>query len=140
MDSRMERARTDKSNYVNSLAAQQNGNTTMEVEIVNLGASITSIESTINLEAIQAISHKKVAYLFSVLDPDRSLEPHKPRIFKLSGACGNDYAFTWYRAYSFRLSKGPTCTIRTLNASDKPINGISTLMQVRFATNVWLCA
>jgi hypothetical protein len=93
----------------------------VKVEAVNLGNSTTSVEAVVRMVAWTARDRRRVVWSLNVVSPDRTLEPHKPKIFELSGNCEASYPFTWYRAYTFRVTKGSDYTLRTLSASDKQL-------------------
>ncbi|MFT7686730.1 MAG: hypothetical protein ACI9FB_002076 [Candidatus Azotimanducaceae bacterium] len=101
----------------------QNLNVKIELEITNLGESITSVEQSVKVKALTP-ERKNVTYEFKVETQDRSLKPHIPKQIALSAVCNQGYHFTWYRSYSIKLSRGRNGKFRTRNIKNSILNPV----------------
>ena len=93
------------------------------LEIVNLGDSVTSIEPVVIMKALTP-ERDNVTYQFSVEGHERSFMPHSPKTITLKTVCEAKYPFTWYRSYEIVLTRGSTFNLRILNASMKELSFI----------------
>jgi hypothetical protein len=89
----------------------------VEFEATNLGVATVALEPTIDVAGLWVHGGEfapwRGALTFFWNSPDRSLEPHKPRRFLAAGTTAgqHEFGFLWYRAYTFRATRGRPCRI-----------------------------
>jgi len=87
----------------------------VEFEAQNLGAAPMALEPTIELTGLWILGGEFHRWRFRFeLDAgaDRSLDPHKPKRLSAAGAADEEaFPFLWYRAYTFRATRGRPCRV-----------------------------
>ena len=86
-------------------------------EVENQSSTLTSLTPTIDV-AFVTINRHSAKMIFDVRELDKSLQPFIARSFSASARQTQPERFHgWFRAYTFRPSKGSATTVRLKNAS-----------------------
>jgi hypothetical protein len=87
----------------------------VEFEAQNLGAAPIALEPWIELTGFWILGGEFHRWRFRfefAATADRSLEPHKPKRISAVGEADQDvFPFLWYRAYTFRATRGRPCRV-----------------------------
>ena len=90
-------------------------------EVENQSSTLTSLTTTIDVSFV-TIKRHSAKMIFDVREFDRSLQPLTARTFSASARQTQPERYHgWFRAYTFRPSKGWATTVRLKNASLKTI-------------------
>ncbi len=93
----------------------------LKCEIENIGGQTTSLQPTVLLKAYTP-KGKFQSYEGKITELERDLPPHKPKIFTVDFNAGDIYVFLLFRAYSFKLTRGHSKSLRVRSASQKIIS------------------
>jgi len=91
----------------------------MTCEVENLGSRPTSLEPTVGLTGYTPKREFR-RYKGQIVGLGRDLQPHKPKMVTVDFSA-RDISFLLFRAYSFRLTRGFSKSLRVWSASQRII-------------------
>jgi hypothetical protein len=107
-----------------ALDLDSSGKLNMSFEAENLGSAPNSLSTKVFLSALTT-RREPYELIFEIIDEDRSLPPYKPRIFSANAMASDDFAFLWFRKYSFKGSCGRRTFVYILSAQGEVIGGVA---------------